>query len=409
MKILTKIIVILLLAYPNLMISQSDIVIGKIDSIQSKILDENRKLLIHVPHENTNSLFSKKTYPVIYLLDGDAHFTSVVGLVEHLSANTLIPEMVVVAIPNTNRNRDLSPSKAEPNPPMLPEAMARASGGGKAFLDFIEREVFPYIDKKYPTASYRMFIGHSLGGLLVMDALQARPELFQGYIAIDPSMWWNNNELLNTIKTTNFKEDKYKNKSLYLGIANTLDDGMDTISARQTKGPMVDHLNAIFETRDAFRKLKSDSFYFKSKYYADDTHGSAPLITTYDGLRSLFQFYQFEIAFSDVMEPNSDVVDRMKAHYTKVTEILGYENKPDEAMINGMGYQLLQMDKLDLASQFFEMNIDYYPDSFNVYDSFGDYFLAINNKEEAKKNFERALAIQENPESRRKLDQLNTD
>jgi tetratricopeptide (TPR) repeat protein len=172
---------------------------------------------------------------------------------------------------------------------------------------------------------------------------------------------------------------------------------------------MVDHFNSIFETRDALRKQNSDSFYFKSKFYVDDNHGSAPLITTYDGLRSLFGFYEFEIDFADVMSPNTDVVDRMKGHYSKVTDILGYENKPDEAMINSMGYQLLEMNKMDLAGQFFQMNVDYYPRSFNVYDSLGDYYLAIENKNEAIINFEIALSINENPESRKKLDALKSD
>lgn len=384
---------------------QNDVVIGKIDSIQSDILSENRKLMIYVPFDSSNS----KTYPVVYLLDGDAHFTSVVGMIEQLSqinGNTITPEMIVVAIPNTNRTRDLTPTKAEPNPPMAPKELVEQSGGGKNFLNFMEKELFPYIEANYPTASYRMLIGHSFGGLFVMNALLEKTEMFNSYIAIDPSMWWDNKKLLNTYKTTNFNDDKYNNRSLYLGIANTLDKGMDTISMKKMNGPLVDQINSNFDTRDIFRSKKNNLFAFQSKYYENDTHGSAPLITTYDGLRYIFNFYQFNIDFADVMKPNTDIVDRMKAHYTKVSETLGYENKPDEAMINGMGYQLMQMNMLDVAGQFFKMNVDYYPLNFNVYDSLGDYYLAIDNKIEAKKNFEKALSVQENPDSRRKLEQL---
>ncbi len=405
MKNITSVIFALLFTFSFLLFSQNEVVIGKIDSVQSKVLGENRKLMIYVPNDDSNS----KTYPVIYLLDGDAHFTSVVGMIEHLSSNSIIPQMMVVAIPNTNRTRDLSPTKAEPNLPMVTEEISEQSGGGKNFLSFIEKELFPYIDTNYPTTSYRMFIGHSFGGLLVMDALQDQPKLFQSYITIDPSMWWDNKLLLNTYKTTDFSNEKYNNKSLYMGIANTLEEGMDTTSVKKAKGPMVDHINSIFETREVLRKIKNDKFYFKSKYYENDNHGSVPLITTYDGLRFIFNFYQFEIKFSDVMKPSTDIIDRMKAHYTKVTEILGYENKPNEGMINGMGYQLMQMDKLDLAAQFFKMNIEYYPKSFNVYDSLGDYYLASENKAKAKTSFEKALSIKENPESRKKLDQLKSD
>ena len=405
MKNLKVIICFLFLALQGSIYSQNEVVIGKIDSVQSKILEENRKLMVYVPNGGSDS----KSYPVIYLLDGDGHFTSVVGMIEHLSNNSIIPQMMVVAIPNTNRTRDLTPTKAEPNPPMVPEGLSEQSGGGKNFLSFIEKELFPYIDKNYPTASYRMFIGHSFGGLFVMDALQDKPHLFQSYISIDPSMWWDNKLLLNSFKTTDFSDDKYKNKALYMGIANTLEQGMDTISVKKANGPMVDHINSIFETRNVLRKMKNDNLNFKSKYYENDNHGSAPLITTYDGLRFIFEFYQFEVQFSDVMKPNTDVVARMKTHYSDVSGTLGYENKPNEGMINGMGYQLMEMDKHDLAGEFFKMNIDYYPKSSNVYDSLGDYYLATENKEKAKLSFEKALSIEENPESRKKLNQLKSD
>jgi tetratricopeptide (TPR) repeat protein len=242
-----------------------------------------------------------------------------------------------------------------------------------------------------------------------MDALQEQPELFQSYIAVDPSMWWDNKSLLNSFKTTKFSNTKFNNKSLYLGIANTLEAGMDTISAKKAKGPMVNHINSIFETRDVLRSVTNDSFHFKSKFYTDDSHGSAPLITTYDGLRFIFEFYQFEVQFSDVMKPNSDIVARMKAHYEYVSETLGYENKPNEGLINGMGYQLMEMNKLHLAGEFFKLNIAYYPKSYNVYDSLGDYYLATDNKPEAIMNFEKALALKENPGSRKKLEKLKSD
>ena len=384
---------------------QNEIVIGKIDSVHSKILDENRKLMVYVPNGNSNS----ETYPVIYILDGDAHFTSVVGMTQHLSQNNIIPQMMVVAIPNTNRTRDLTPTKALPSPPMVPKDLSDQSGGGKNFLTFLEKELFTHIENNYPTSTYRMLIGHSFGGLFVMDALYDKPELFTSYISIDPSMWWDNKKLLASYKNADLKETKYKNKSLYLGIANTLEPGMDTTSVRNAQGPMVDHINSIFETRDILRNSKLSSIEFNSKYYKNDSHGSAPLMTTYDGLRFIFEFYQFEINFSDIMKPNTDIVDRMKSHYSKVTEILGYKNKPNEEMINGMGYQLMQMDKHVLAKQFFQMNIEYYPKSFNVYDSLGDYYLAVEDKEKAKENFKKALALQENPASRKKLEELKSD
>jgi len=407
------IVLTLLIWSPNFSIyGQEDVTIGKIEVIESKILDENRKIMIYLPNDISNPANSNKKYPVVYLLDGDAHFTSVVGMIEQFSqinGNTITPEMIVVAIPNTNRNRDLTPTKSQPQPPMAPKALTDQSGGGKNFVSFMEKELFPYIETNYPTVPYRMFIGHSFGGLLVLDTLLDKPDLFDSYIAIDPSMWWDNTLLLNTIKTTDFNDAKYNKKALYLGIANTLQEGLDIDTTRDIKGPMTAHINSILDTRDAFNKINNNGFLFASKFYENDNHGSAPLMTTYDGLRFIFDFYQFEVSFADVMAENTDIVDRMKAHYSNVTKTLGYENKPDEAMINGMGYQLMEMGKIDLAGEFFKMNVDYYPKSSNVYDSLGDYYLANEDKAKAKANFEKALSINENPESRKKLEKLKLD
>jgi predicted alpha/beta superfamily hydrolase len=362
--------------------------------------------MIYLPNDISNPPFSEKKYPVVYLLDGDSHFTSVVGMIQQFSqvnGNTFTPEMIVVGIPNTNRTRDLSPTKSEPNPPMAPKNLTDQSGGGKNFVSFMEKELFPYIEANYPTVPYRMFIGHSFGGLLVMDTLLDKPELFNSFIAIDPSMWWDNELLLDLYKNTDFNDSKYNNKTLYLGIANTLGKDLDIVSTREVKGPMTAHINSILDTRDVLNNINNKSFSFSSKFYENDNHGSVPLIATYDGLRYIFDFYQFEINFADVMAENTDIVDRMKAHYINVTKTLGYENKPDEAMINGMGYQLMQMDKVDLAGEFFKMNVDNYPKSFNVYDSLGDYYLRIKNNPEAIKSFEKALSLKENPGSRKKL------
>ncbi|HEX3386461.1 MAG TPA: alpha/beta hydrolase-fold protein, partial [Mucilaginibacter sp.] len=90
--------------------------------------------------------------------------------------------------PNTNRMRDLTPTNVPPD---------KSSGGGEKFTDFIKTELMPHIDSIYPTASYKMLIGHSLGGLMAINTLINHPEMFNAYVAIDPSMWWDDRKLLN--------------------------------------------------------------------------------------------------------------------------------------------------------------------------------------------------------------------
>src|ERR1700730_11633724 len=90
--------------------TNNNIVIGTIDSIYSNLLKEKRKIWVYTPNSNENSIFSKQRYPVVYLLEGDAHFYSVMGMIQQLSevnGNTSCPSMIVVGIPNSDRTRDL--------------------------------------------------------------------------------------------------------------------------------------------------------------------------------------------------------------------------------------------------------------------------------------------------------------
>tara|TARA_B100000809_G_C14994030_1_gene479048 strand:- start:92 stop:391 length:300 start_codon:yes stop_codon:yes gene_type:complete len=92
---------------------------------------------------------------------------------------------------------------------------------------------------------------------------------------------------------------------------------MDTISVRQNKGQMTDYINSVFETRDLLKSEKNTKILFASKYYDNETHNSAPLITTYDGMRFIFNFYQFNIDYGDLSDDNTAIVKEMKTHYAK--------------------------------------------------------------------------------------------
>src|SRR4051794_22189907 len=179
--------------------NDSKIVIGKIDSISSKILNEQRKVWIYTPDMTSGDHTPGRRYPVLYLLDGDAHFLSVVGLVQQLSqanGNTVYPEMIIVGIPNTDRTRDLTPTHVISDLPAMDSNSSRTSGGGENFVAFLEKELMPHIDSAYPTAPYRILVGHSFGGLTVMDVLTNHTKLFNAYIAIDPSMWYDHQHFL---------------------------------------------------------------------------------------------------------------------------------------------------------------------------------------------------------------------
>jgi predicted alpha/beta superfamily hydrolase len=182
------------------MVKNNQIVIGKTDSVNSKILGEKRKVWVYLPNGYDNNAYSKQTYPVIYLLDGDGHFSSVTGMIQQLSevnGNTVVPQMIVVAILNTDRTRDLTPTKALTGPDGSNADFLRSSGGGEKFTAFMEKELMPHIDSTYHTAPYKMLIGHSFGALTAINILLNHTDMFNSYVAIDPSMWWDGKKLLN--------------------------------------------------------------------------------------------------------------------------------------------------------------------------------------------------------------------
>ena len=126
--------------------------IGHKRSIESKVLGETRELWVHTPRGYDKS---KRSYPVLYLLDGPHHFTHTVGTSGFLARNGKMPEVIVVGIKNTERTRDMTPTK---DASIKMPAMANA-GGGDRFLAFLSDEVAPFLAKEYRTSGYRMLVG----------------------------------------------------------------------------------------------------------------------------------------------------------------------------------------------------------------------------------------------------------
>ena len=390
--------------------SQTDnkVTIGTIDSIQSKILGEQRKIWVYVPNSGPADIYSKQRYPVIYLLDGDAHFYSVVGMIQQLSqvnGNTICPEMIVVGIPNTDRTRDLTPTHVDADPPFMDSAFSKTSGGGEQFISFIEKELMPHIDSIYPTQAYKMFIGHSFGGLIVMNTVVNHTKLFNSYIAIDPSMWWDKMNYLKATKKT-LAAKNFTGTTLYLGIANTMDEGMNISKVQNDTSGGTRHIRSILDLDKTIKNQKQNGLRYESKYYNNDDHGSVPMIAEYDAMRFIFDKYRFKLSFKDFTDSSIALADKYEQHYKEVSKLFGYKVTPPENNINGMGYQFLQQKQYNKAGGFFKMNVDNYPESYNVFDSYGDYFAEIKDKSKAIENYKKALTIKETPDTRKKLEKL---
>lgn len=177
-------------------------VLGHVDTLYSKILAEKRVLNIFLPSDYSPD--SVLTYPVVYLLDGgaDEDFIHIAGLVQFASFPWVeqLPPSILVGIANINRKRDFTyPAATEFNfPPELAafQGAYKNAGGSAHFMDFVEKELQPYIDQAYKTNAEKTLIGQSLAGLMATEFLLKRPQLFSKYIIMSPSLWWDNESLL---------------------------------------------------------------------------------------------------------------------------------------------------------------------------------------------------------------------
>ena len=385
------------------------IVIGKRDSIYSNVLGEGRDIWVYVPE---SAKVPGKKFPVVYLLDGDAHFYSVMGMIQQLSTvngNTICPEMIVVGIPNTDRTRDLTPTHVDVA--MGDSVFVKTSGGLGKFTSFLADELMPYIESKYPVSPYKMYVGHSFGGLAVIYTFLNRPELFTSYVAIDPSIWWDHRVVLHMVDSVE-NEAKFDHKSLYLAVANTMPPGMEFEQVRKDTAQVTEHIRAIITLANTLDHRKPIGLDFKWKYYPTDDHGSVPMIAEYDALHFLFSWYKFGgTDFYKFMFPGStgtaeQLEEMINTHFKVVSIHFGYEVLPDEQFINSMGYQFLQDRKMELAYTCFNLNVRNYPMSSNVFDSMGDYYVEMKDNKKAAEFFTKALTIEEVPLTRLKLEGL---
>ena len=171
---------------------QKPFVLGVTEEIVSVELSEKRTLNIYLPeghHQDSATL-----YPVIYLLDGSANedFIHIVGLVQFLTMIEFMPKSIIVGIANVDRKRDFTfPTSIEKDKKDYP-----TTGGSAKFISFLAKELLPFIEKKYKVNASKTIIGQSLGGLLATTVLLKNPGLFDNYIIISPSLWWDNESLL---------------------------------------------------------------------------------------------------------------------------------------------------------------------------------------------------------------------
>jgi hypothetical protein len=340
-------------------------------TIKSSVLGEERTILVRTPAAyETNKL----AYPVLYMTDGDAHINHTASTIEFLARNGRMSEMIVVGITNTDRTRDLTPTKATgPNAAQFPTA-----GGSDNFLKFIETEVIPEVEKRYRVQPYRVLAGHSFGGLFTIHALITRPELFNSYVAVSPSLQWSDEATLKRAEEF-FKTRKELNATLFASLGNEPGD----IG------------KSFVEFKELLAKTKIKGFESQAEQMTDEDHGSVVLRSHYFGLRKVYDGWLMP------RDPATGAIaGGLKAadeHYKWLTQKFGYSIPTPENLINLIGYQYLGQADFDAAISTFKTNVERYPNSANVYDSLAEAYEKNGRLDLATPLYEKAQTIgQEN-------------
>jgi predicted alpha/beta superfamily hydrolase len=348
----------------------------EVKTIYSRILGEKRKINIRVPQ----GINKYDVYPVLYLLDGEAQTAMVTGQVQYLSeAYKIIPKLVVVSIENTDRFRDLTPTHSIIGPngkaDTSANAIGKTSGGGEKFLQFIKEELMPYIETSYPTAPYRILSGHSLGALMAVYCMVNHPGYFNAYIAISPSLQWDNEIML---KQVSEKNDAKNTTSNIFFFSDANEDA-------------AFHQNQI--KLDSLLKLKNiPGLKYKRLFYPEETHISEPVKASYDGIR--FIYPNWHLAYNSSAFRKIMTSKMIKDHFNELSKVYGYHVLPLHDDINQIS-RFLRNDpnRIKDAVELLQMNATNYPASALVQETLGDTYVKAGDTKNALASFQKALLL----------------
>lgn len=320
---------------------------GERHTLNSRILGESHAYTVYLPPHYD----ALKRYPVLYLLDGDKHAQKLLGAVDSLATGIWprLPEVIVVGIDNQQRMRDYTPAHTLTLPGGQKGMPAyQQTGGADRFLDYIEKELQPAIEQAYSTRRPNILIGHSFGGLVTLEALRQQRNGFDGYLAIDPSLWFDYPHYVNELKQQ-LGNRGHNRGGLFIAAANN----------PLTPGLGLSHLHRdlILDLCKTLKSRAGSTFHVQSKYYPDADHPLVVGPALYDGLRALFAGYR--IPYGQQPLNSADVI----ANYSHLSQRLNVTIKPSRQQLRQQwGYIHLRMKDNAGEEAYRQLLEYYYPD-----------------------------------------------
>jgi hypothetical protein len=350
--------------------------------IHSNVLNEDRRLVIYNPDNVGGNVLP--FYPVLYLLD-ENDMSMVAGMVKYLSAyNEQLPAILVVGIDGGDqRIRDLTPThslydnlgKRDPDP----NGWLQPSGGGENFLRFVREEVMPFVEKKYRTAPFRIFAGHSVGGLAVVHALTAQPDMFDAYLAVAPSLWWDKGGFVRSAT----RRLPMGTDRKFLFLADSPESGPFPVHIKSFLGALAAH--------------KAPGFHWTHAFYPNETHGSIAAKAYYDGLRYLYPQW-------NPPEDNRTAAS-INRHYAMMSSRLGYDVEPPLGLVGDWTDQFLRKGMTADAIEMARINVRNFPTTAWAHAGLGDAYRAKGDQAAAIASYRKAVELA--PDDKQMKDKLD--
>ncbi len=309
---------------------------GERVTINSIVLGEQRELQILLPENYRSDL--KNTYPVIYLLDGDYNFHGVSGMLDLLAnKGQLIPKVILVGL--ADQGTEKYRQYMTPNNSTSP--VKNNKGAAKEFLAFLNDEVQPYINKNYRTAKHSTLVGHSIGGLFVLNTLLEAPDSFNNYVAISPGVWVSDSAIVDKAKEKLGKTE-HQNIALYLSLADEMEMGQYAFINQLDSKPL-------------------NNLQWSFKHYPDENHISVGLIALRDSLKAIFKAWYIPESILEKNEPEQTV-----KHYQDIQKLFAMQQPIPAAVVHLLIRQHYRQKNADALPQFIADTIKSSPASKQV-------------------------------------------
>jgi predicted alpha/beta superfamily hydrolase len=332
--------------------------------IHSAVLGQERPIAVFTPRA-----CAAVSCPVLYVTDADTQFLHTVATVDHLARNGRIPALIVVGIYQIDRSLELVPY---PSLDRTTASRVPTAGGGDDFLKFIETELIPWVESHYRTAPYRVFTGHSFGGLFATHILATRPELFNALVAVSPSLTWRGGEPVRRVEEMLGTRTSLRRQFFF------------TIGSEGRQAQTgFDNLQRVLKAHNV------EGFNWQGVKMPEEDHGSIVLRSHYQALEWIFDGWRLPVD-QETGTFQGSLAD-LEAHYARLSKRLGWAITPPEAALNGIGYRELGRGHTDEAIRILERNVALYPESANVYDSLGEALEAAGRLADAKARYDEAI------------------